>query len=359
MRMYRVTRSYFIFFALIIFVIQNAEAISFATDYKISINGQHIGNLKRSINSEGHISIEIHFMTVSGAQASTGIELVQMMTSGQIPSLQSIFHHLQLVLSGSSLASASPIQNNGISMTLIESASQQNSISYNFLGQTCHYSEADQPDDLDFLIGQSIYCSDTSGDLNVQPISQLTPSTEDDEGIEQITTIQDKHIESIGSLVTASLSDAHGEEVTGSFFLFGQYFEQLLTTLIEGQSHNSGLLHLQSIFPIFVPLPGQNSFQVVPTGYGQELIYNSGSNMFTQQDPANDPNPCGVTTSYQLNSNGIISSIAIHDGESEVTFSSEQITQTSNSSITSLPNPAPAILNLWLFPNWLFPNFSG
>ena len=324
--MYRVTRSYFIFFALIILVIKNAEAISFATDYKISINNQQIGTLKRVISSEGQVSIDIHFMTLSGAQGSSGMELTQVIMSGQHPSLQSIFHHMQSVIS------ASPTQNNDISMTLTESTGHPNSISYNFLGKTSHYSEAEQADNAGILIdgAAQIYSSTPNKDLNVQSLTQLTSGTEEDEGIEQNTTINDGHIDSIGHLVTASLSDAHSGEVTASLFLFGQHFEQLLTTLVEGKSHNSGLLSLYSIFPIFVTLPGQSNLTVVPRGYGQEVIYDTASNMFTQQDPADDPNPCGIITRYQLNSNGVISSITIHDGVDEVTFSSEQITTTTN-----------------------------
>ncbi len=324
--MYRTARGYLIFFALIIVVIQNAGAISFATEYKICINGQQIGHLKRSISREGHTSIEIEFMPVSEEQGSIEEDLMELLVSNQTISLQTIFHHYQSVLSLASPASASPIQNNKISITLMESASHPISISYYLSGKTASYSLAGQAENTQFVIGgtNQVYGFNPGQGFYVKDLIHMTQ--EEDEGVDQMTSIHNEYIESVDSLVTASLKDTHNEDVTGSFFLFGQNFEKLLTTLAEGQDPNSGLLNLYSIFLVLIVSPEQSNFKLQITGYGQEVIYDSGSNIFIQQDPADDPSPTGVITTYQINSNGIITSIAIRDGKGEVTFSSEQIT---------------------------------
>ena len=345
--MYRVIKSYLSFFVIFVFAIQNVEAVSFKTSYKIISNNQQLGTLRRTINSEGHVSINLNLMPLSGAEVpDNGIGFMQTVISGQIPSLNSVFHHLQSLHSGLSPASASPAPSHEISMTLTEPTGQPSSITYNILGQTCHYSASGQCDDAGIFIGgqQEVYSSNPDDGVHVQALSQLTPYSETDEGVGQTTTIQEAHIGDIGSLTVASLSDAHGEEVTGSYFLFGQHFEQLLTTLVEGQNNNSGLLYLQSIFPIFEVLPDQDTYEILALGYGQELTYDPVSNMITQQDPPNDPSPYEVITTYQLNSDGFITSIVVNEGGNTVVFSSEETTQTSEETgaLSSLDTSAPA-----------------
>lgn len=327
--MFKTTRSYFIFFTLIIAVIKNAGAVSFATDYKISSNGEHIGDLNRSTNSEGHTVVLIHFKTLPEAEAHTPIskeELMKQVISDQYPPLQTVFHHMKSLLSSLSPGSASPTQNNEMSITLMESTEQSNSMIYHFSGQRCHFSEADSADSNCILIDNAndAYRANSYGGLDVSSLAEETSSTEEDEGVDPVTTIPGERIETISSLITATLSDIHGVEVSHSLLLFGQHFEQLLTQLVKERQRTSGLLQLHSIFPIFIKIFEESGFEVFPGGFGQELVYNPALNMFTQQDPADDPNPCGTITRYQLNDNGIISSITINNKAGEVIFSSKK-----------------------------------
>ena len=371
--MYRVIKSYLFFLIIFVFAIQNAEAVSFKTNYKIVINNQQLGTLRRTINSEGHVLINLNLTPLSEAEASAsasasasdrGIELRDIVLSGQTLSLNSIFHHLQLLLSGSPPAPASASPGNEISMTLVETTGQPSSITYNIQGKICHYSESDHYEDAAIFIGgqKEMYSFSPEGGFQVQPVTQTTPysgsdsdsdsDSEADEGVEQTTTLQDTPIGDFGSLALAALSDAHGVEVTGQYFLFGQRFEQLLTTLVEGQNNNSGLLHFQSIFPAFEALLDEDTYEILPIGYGQELTYDPASHVITQQDPPDDPNPCGVITTYQLDSDGFITSIVVNEEGNAVIFSSEEITQSSEetgtpgSSDTSAPGFESAAYNL-------------
>ena len=364
--MYRVIKSYLFFFAIFVFAIQNVGAVSFKTNYKIVINNQQIGTLRRTVNREGNVSINLNLMHLSEAETShNGVELMEMIMSGKILSLIDIFHHMQSLLSGSSSASASSTLGNEISMALIEATGQSSSITYSFLGHMCHYSESSESDGIAIFIGgqREMYSSSPQYGFHVQALAQTTLCSEVDEGIEQTTTIQASHIGDIGSLAVASLSDAHGVEVMGQYFLFGKKFEQLLTILVEGQNNNSGLLYLRSIFPIFVMPPGQDTYQISHTGYGQGLTYDSASNMITQQDLPSNPSPFGTITTYQLDSDGFITSIVISEvGDAVVMFSSEEITQSSEetgtpgSSDTSASDFEPAAYNL-PFSSQLMPAF--
>ncbi|WP_330925600.1 hypothetical protein [Candidatus Sororendozoicomonas aggregata] len=336
--MFKTTRSYFIFFTLIIVVIQNAGAVSFATDYKIFSNGQHIGNLNRSTNSEGHTVVVTQFKMLPEAEAHNPIDrekLMEQLCHGQYPPLQSVFHHIQSLLSPSSPDCASPIQTNEMSITLIENTQQSNSVIYHFSGQTSYFSEADSADNKFVFINNTkeVYRANSYEGLDIKNLTEETPTTVEDEGVDSVTTIPGERIETISSLITATLSDIHGVEVSHSLLLFGQHFEQLLTRLVKERCHRSELLKLQSIFPVFIQIlekhdseviSEESDFEVFPGGFGQELVYDSTLNMFIQQDPANDQNPCGTTTRYQLNDNGIISSITINNKAGEVIFSSKK-----------------------------------
>ncbi|WP_252178006.1 hypothetical protein [Endozoicomonas sp. 4G] len=345
--MYRVSKSYFIFFILIIFAIQHAKAISFATGYTISVNGQKIGSMRRFTNSEGQVSLHVQMIPLSPTQDSGEVDILSLMMSAQMPGLHQILYHWQSLLSGSYTASASPVQNNEMTITLEETGDYSGSVRYDFLGRTIRFSETDHNKEAGVIIGGAeVYFSTPYEGFCALPLPQQTSTYEEDNSLADITTIAAGHLESLGALNAAALSDAHGEPVTASLFTFGQQFEQLLNLLAEGQNHNSGLLSLNSVFSAFVTPPGSHNFEIIPLGNGQEVVYNPITNTFTQKDPDNDPNPCGVISSYQHDSNGIISLITVHGATGEVTFSMDQEDQAapaSNSSSASLPDSAPVL----------------
>ena len=80
-----------------------------------------------------------------------------------------------------------------------------------------------------FAGGSEIYSCNSDADFQVESISSVI-SGDQDEGID--ATILSSGVDSFADLAERTLNDAHDQEIADQYLLFGQRFQQRLTTLV-------------------------------------------------------------------------------------------------------------------------------
>ena len=307
-------------------VSQNTLAIAFASSYTISIDGNEVGHLKRTVMENGNVQIKIFLKPLTDSQRKDcGLSRdFRQFREAQVLSLQDSFHNLLSIITPEPVpGEASALPDNEIVITLAEPPGQPPTITYTLLGNTYIQDMGASSEGLCVILAgaREVYTTDESGLLNVRFGEDEDENEKEDEGIEGATQL-DCFAGTMGDIFAASLGDAHHTTVQEKYLMFGAAYEQVLTQLASGRSCNSGLLLLISpMFPDYIIGEDQSIEQIVPGGFGQELVYCQYTNTITQKDPDNDPNPCNATTVFQLDSNGLITSIKLNDSEFTIIFS--------------------------------------
>ena len=335
---------------LIALLSQNAAAVSFAPSYKITVNGETIGQLVREHYNNGQVYITLHLQPAMPENQVS----VEQIKSAKTPHLSLYLRHYQ-TLSGSTsdtepslptgfgLASLSrrivqlimgsqenlPPLMEPIYMALTESQPQGSSITIELFNTVMPQSLSSIPEGMSHSMrgSKNTYTTDSEGGFLFTRKKRRVSEDEDED------IYLGEHMESINDVQNAVISHSGQQPLTTSFFMFSPLMEATFSDMAAGGG-DIPLAAITSIFPVLdmavthTPSGGVLMRRQPSIGHMQVLIqalsYDPHSNTITQQDPPNDPEPSNTTTVYHINSNGIISHITVQEeGGETVNFEAE------------------------------------